>query len=345
MKRQKNSGDVQTKFELFLSKISDYFYNISVKLHSKKKNKGEKVGSMASNRKKQLVFYFSLVTLPIIHYLIFYVGVNINSILLAFKEYVGVNGVVYRPVGFANFERFFQEFFHGQMLKQMFANSLTFYFVGLIVGLPLALFFSFYIYKKYFLSEFFRVILFFPSIISSVVTAFMYLFMVDVGLVEIMAKFGVEMLPPLGEPEMRMPAVLFYNVMMSFGTNIIMYSSAMTRIPVSVVEYAAIDGVKPFREFISITIPLIFDTMSTFLIVGVTGIFTNQAHLYALFAKSAGIEVQTFGYYTFLLTNLGVTEIEFPYAATLGIIFTLILVPLTMLVRWLLAKINPDVQY
>lgn len=345
MKKQKNNGDFQTGFEVFKSKISDFFYGLSVKLHSKRKNGGVKKQSMGNKRKKQLIFYFSLIALPVLHYLVFYVGVNINSILLSFKEYVGVNGVMYRYAGLANYQRFFQEFIHGTMLKQMLSNSLTFYFVGLIVGLPLALFFSFYIYKKYPCSEFFRVVLFFPSIMSAVVTAFMYLFMVDVGVVEIMAAFGVDIVPPLTEPNMRMPAVLLYNILMSFGTNIIMYSSAMTRIPVSVVEYAAIDGITPFKEFIFITLPLIFDTISTFLIVGVTGIFTNQAGLYALFAKSASMEVQTFGYYTFLLTNLGVTEVEFPYAAAMGIIFTLILVPLTMLVRWLLGKINPNVQY
>ncbi len=309
------------------------------------KNKKEKSVSMKGNRKKQLAFYWGLIAIPFLHYLIFYVFVNVNSILLAFKEYVGVDGVNFRWAGFANFKRLYQEFFYGSVLKQTFANSLVFYLFGLLVSFPLALIFSFYIYKKYFLSEFFRVILFFPSIISIVVTAFMYLFMVDVGVVEILKSCGINILPPLSEPDMRMPAVLIFNLVMSFGANIIIYSSAMSRIPVSVVEYAALDGVKPLREFVSITLPLIFDTLSTFIVVGITGIFTNNANLYALFAKNAGTEVQTFGYYMFCLTNLGVTEIEFPYAAAMGITFTLILLPITMLVRKLLDKVNPSVQY
>ena len=165
--------------------------------------------------------------------------------------------------------------------------------------------------------------------------------MVDVGLVEIMAKFGVEMLPPLGEPEMRMPAVLFYNVMMSFGTNIIMYSSAMTRIPVSVVEYAAIDGVKPFREFISITIPLIFDTMSTFLIVGVTGIFTNQAGLFMLYASNAPDSAYTIGYYLYREVLRASSDAAYPKIAALGLCITIITTPTVFGVRTLMNKLDP----
>ena len=52
-------------------------------------------------RQKDMIFVASLVTLPLIHYLIFYVYVNFNSILLAFQRYD--NGV-YVWNGLENFE-------------------------------------------------------------------------------------------------------------------------------------------------------------------------------------------------------------------------------------------------
>ena len=156
--------------------------------------------------------------------------------------------------------------------------------------------------------------------------------------------FDVEMMPISGEADMRMTVTLTYNFLMAFGTNILMYSSAMSRIPESVVEYASLDGVSPVREFFSITLPLIFDTISTFIVVGIAGIFTNQAHVYALYANNAGMEVQNFGYHLFTLVNLGDSVENYCYAAAMGLTFTIIVFPITMIVQKLLDKVNPNVQ-
>lgn len=117
----------------------------------------------------------------------------------------------------------------------------------------------------------------------------------------------------------------------------------MTRIPVSVVEYAQIDGVSAVREFFSITMPLIFSTLSTFIIVGIAGFFTNQAFLFEMFGKNANVKVQTFGYYLFMLTYSG--EANYPYAAAGGLVFTIVAVPLTYLVKYLLDKVDPNVAF
>ena len=248
-------------------------------MDKRRKNKKTNVKelSVASEKVKRRIFYYALIALPFIHYLIFYVGVNFNTVLLAFKDYKDVNGQAQHVFsGFVQFEAIFENLIYGKQLKMMLKNSLIYYGVHLIVGLPLSLFFSFYIYKKYFASEFFRVMLFLPSIISSVVTVFMYTNMVEHGFVDLFYILGKEIPYPLGNPDVQIYAVLVFNIMMGFGTGVLMYASAMTRIPVSVVEYAELDGVTPFKEFISITIPLVFDTITTFLIVGIAGIFTNQ---------------------------------------------------------------------
>ena len=345
--RKKFERDEETFFDRIKRKIGDFFYEISVKIHGKKEASGKmKMGTMKQKRRNQLIFYWSLMALPVLQYCIFYIGVNFNSILLAFKQYRVTDGVIYYDWGgTVQFELFFENFAHGTALKQMLENSLVFYFFGLLITMPVSLVFSFYIYKKFIGSEFFRVVLFLPSIISAVVNVFMYQFLLDVAIPEMLwSWFHIDTMPITGEANMRMTVTLIYNFLMAFGTNILMYSSAMSRIPESVVEYAAIDGVSPVREFFSITVPLIFDTISTFIVVGVAGIFTNQAHVYALYANNAGMEVQTFGYHLFTLINLGDSVENYCYAAAMGLTFTIIVFPLTMLLQKLLDKINPNVQ-
>ena len=85
--------------------------------------------------------------------MIFYIGVNINSILLAFQKYTIDGKTVF--AGFDNFKDVFATFSDVGELRYGLKNSLLLYAVGLVISLPLGLFFSFYIYKKCFMSSFF----------------------------------------------------------------------------------------------------------------------------------------------------------------------------------------------
>ncbi len=307
-------------------------------------NKKRKKKPMNSARRAELIFYYSFIALPILQVLIFYFGVNINSILLSFKEYT-FNGQYMEAsfVGFDNFAKFFKAIAAGDYW-QMITNSLIFYAVSLGIGVSLALFFSFYVYKKFFMSEFFRVMLFLPSIISSMVLITMYKILIGGAASEIGRAFGDEFFI-FDRPERRMLIMIIYNTIIGFGTSTIMYTNAMSRIPVSVSEYARIDGVKPMREFFSLTLPMIFPTISTFIIVGVASIFVNQANLHAMYGSNAA-ELSTLGYDIYLDSIATVNpELNYPYASTRGIVYTLIACPLTILVKKLLDKIDPDVQY
>lgn len=307
----------------------------------------KKIDTMGSKRKGEFIFYSLVIALPVLQYIIFYLVVNFNSVILAFKEYKLVDGVdTFIGPSLANFQEFFYQLSHGTAITSALKNSLTFYGVGLLVGVPLALLFSYYIYKGYLMSGFFRVMLYLPSIISSVVLIYMYKFFIDYGVLEVLKAFTGEMVePPLADPNNHMGVMLFFNTACSFGVNVIMYSSAMTRIPVSITEYASLDGVKPLKEFFTITIPLIFPTITTFLVVGIAGIFTNQAHLYTMFSNNADIKVKTLGYNLFVNTVHSDNGKTYPLAASYGIIYTVVLFPITILVKKLLDKIDPNVQY
>ena len=115
--------------------------------------------TMKQSQKDALIFYVSIVILPLIHFAIFYIGVNFNSILLAFKRY-DFNTGEYTFIGFSNFTKFINDIAAQGTLNSAVNNSLIFYAVSLLAGLPLTLIFSFYVYKKMFAHKFFRIILF-----------------------------------------------------------------------------------------------------------------------------------------------------------------------------------------
>lgn len=299
-----------------------------------------------SRRRHEKIFYWSILAIPLLQFCIFYIGVNFNSILLAFQNIemdASGNGYIYTWVGFKNFMETLDLMFNSYELTVGFKNSIIAYVVGLIFGTVPALLFSFYIYKKYPLGEAFKVILFIPSIISSVAIVIMFKYFVENAYPAIMQTlFNIQVEGLLADANTTFVTVLFYGVWIGFGGGVLMYLGAMNSISDSVVEAAIMDGITPAKEFTKITLPLIYPTIVTFLVTGIATIFTNQMNLYTFFRDGANKSHYTYGYYMFLHTQAGMTE--YPHVATMGLIITIVIAPVTLLARHLLIKYGPSVD-
>ena len=123
-----------------------------------------------------------------------------------------------------------------------------------------------------------------------------------------------------------------------------MYSNGMSGIDPEIVESAHLDGASGLKEFWYITLPLVYPTLSTFLIFGIATIFTNQINLYSMYAGAAPTELQTFGYYLYKMTVAARSKAEYPPLAAMGILLTCVAVPTTFLIKWLLEKFGPSVD-
>ncbi len=356
MKRKKESnkagsegvfGWIAFALSTFINWIKDGFYNLSVLLHNgrNKKNKAQKVKSMATKKRNELIFFICLVAYPVLQFCIFYVGVNINSIMLAFQKY-NIDTAAYEFIGFGNlfdnFKLFFDQFQGANSDMAIAAwNSAKLYLVGLLIGLPLNLIFSFFMYKKIPGHGFFRVILFLPQIISSLVVSMMFSYFVEEGLGFLLHK------NLLVEQDTAFATIIFYGIWSGFGTQILIYCGAMSGIDESVVEYGQLEGINLIQEFFYVTLPLIFPTITIFLVSGIAGLFTNQAGLFNFFGTGADKNLHTIGYVFFIKifkSDMGANYSQYPYASAAGLLFTLIAAPITLLVKYLLEKFGPSIE-
>lgn len=308
--------------------------------HIKKKHISER-------RVKDLLFYILLIAVPVAQFSIFYIGVNFNSIFLAFKEYDADTGV-YGFAGADNFIRVFRDFRHSELLGKSILHSLVAFAVGLVFGTGGALLFSYYIYKKAPGNKIFQVILFLPSIVSSVVMVMMFKYFTERALpiiINDIFKFNPAFIGFLSEPKTRFGTLLFFGVWSGFGTKVLLYVGAMNGINDAVVEAAQLDGCSAFREFRSITLPLIFPTFSTLFIVDLAGIATNQASAYLFYGYSVPVDCYTLGFYMFRDLTTGDAGLgEYPYLSSMGLLMTAVVAPITLGVRKLLNKIGPSVE-
>ena len=80
--------------------------------------KQTKTKFFSSSKRRYNLFLFVMLLYPMLQFIIFYIGVNVNSILLAFQKYDSVEGYV--PAGFSNFADLIRDFvIEGALVKEI----------------------------------------------------------------------------------------------------------------------------------------------------------------------------------------------------------------------------------
>ncbi len=290
---------------------------------------------------KDLIFYISLMIWPVLQFCVFYIFVNINSVLLTFQELDIVTGQINWT--FNNITAVFKMMTMDNTFINMFKNSALNYFLTTVISIPLGLLFSYYIAKKFPLSGVFRVLLFLPSILSSIVMVTMYKFFIERALPTVLNDmFGTNFVGFLENSDTNYGMLVFYAIWTGFGSNVLLYSNRMNSIQPEIIEAANLDGATGLKEFWYITLPLVYPMFVTFFTMGVMGIFTNTLGIFAFYGDGAPSELWTYGYYMYVQTKAATSMAEYPRIATMGIMMTIVVVPITFLVRHLLEKYGPS---
>ena len=309
---------------------------------------------MSSSRKKKIIFFFLMTAPFLLQAAIFYVYVNISTIGLAFLEYhLGPTGDVSTFVWFKNFAFVFDIIKSPAGIEMILVSLLMYGFILLVVT-PVVIFFSFYIYKRYFLSSFFRVILFMPQIISGVVYVRLYKMMLGPISGQL---FGFDVFGST-DTTAKLIALIAYVFWTGFGTNILLMSGAMSGIDDSVVEACYLDGCNMTKEFIFVTLPSIYPTITTFIVLDLTTIFTNTMNMHMFFGNNSPIK--SVGYYMEInmlftkglydppktdnsIVNPNETKyLLYPQLAALGLMITITVAPLCILVRKFMERVGPS---
>lgn len=292
------------------------------------------------------MFYLGFLFLPLLQFCIFYVGVNVNSFILAFRKISSVEGSVGRYTygwTFANFANWFTDNNEFQQLWQTLKISLKSYAISLVIGVPLGLFFAYYIFKKLPGAMFFRFMLFLPSIIASIVLVTIFKYFTDYVVPDMLGAVDIKTTEKLLSGKARYATVMFYNLFVSFGTTVLLYSNKMASISPEIIEAAELDGAGATREFFSVVLPQTFSTLSIFLVAGVAGLFTNEINNFSFFNTTWKPDTVTLGFLMYFRTQKAKGDVsQYPPLAALGLMMSAVAIPLTFLVRWLLKKFGPS---
>ena len=305
--------------------------------------------------KRRAGFSLLMLAIPVLHFLIFYLYINLSSFALAFKKYEIISGVG-MVSSFAKFENF--EIALSQLFSvsgwSMIKNSLIFDAVNLFFLTPITLIFSFYIYKKCFMSKFFKVMLFMPYILSEIIVATLYRCMLNNVIPEIMSVWfhvaDTTKFQLLTEESTKMGAAIVFNIIMWFGINSLIYSSSMGDINASLSEAAQLDGANVAQEFIYVTVPAIFPTIVTLFTVALAAVFTDQYRMFSLYKYNEVGSLENVGHFLYMEASrvgktLGggqsTTNNTYGSLSAMGLLLSFVVIPVTLVTRKLLNKYGP----
>ena len=120
----------------------------------------------------------------------------------------------------------------------------------------------------------------------------------------------------------------------------------MSGIGDEIIESAHLDGATGLKEFWYIVLPLSYSTISVFLITGVAQVFVSQFGAYDMFKGLADNSIRSIGYWFFVevagkFKNVQKSA-ELPYYSAVGVVLTLITIPIALSIRWALEHFGPS---
>lgn len=299
-------------------------------------------------RFKKNLFVWGMLAYTVLHFIIFWFYVNIETIALSFQR-VGVD--ITDPdtfgktvwAGFTQYKAVFNNLANSKETQRTLLNSIGYLPVTLF-ELFMSVTFSYFLYKKMPLAGMFRVIYFLPSIIPIVVLTFVYRFIFDpsYGLIPpILKGMGMNVPNFFGTYPTNQIMVYIYCLWVGLGYNIILLSGAISRIPIEVMEYGQLDGISKSRELFSIVVPLVWPTITTTVIIACTSVCTVMLQPLMITPSDSTTNTIALTIYNGVLAGEG----KLPYLSAFGLCITVVAVPVILLVRKLMECAFRDISF
>ena len=309
----------------------------------KNRKRKREYSNLPKGMRKGAYLFCYILAIPAIYGIIKYFIINSQSILMAFSE----GELFSSPFTLDHFKRLFSEFAFDSVTGNpgpiFIATKNTLVYFGVsIVQQTLSYFVAYFLYKKIPGHSVFRFILFLPAVIAPVisVSVFKNLIRVEGPIWNIWEKLtgsGYDDL--LVYDTTATKTIVAYCLLQGFGTSFLILVGAMNRIPEEIIESANLDGCKTFGEFIHIIFPLTWGTFSVFLLLTVAMIFTSSGPI--LYFTNGGAYTYTLGFWIFDQVRGNSTN----YPAAIGVFFTVIGIPIVLIVRFITNKIDTEVTY
>ena len=265
--------------------------------------------------------YVQAMVIPGILWMIIFCYIPIYGLIIAFKEFNIVKGILESPwVGFAHFK----EFLGSGNLPLLLRNTLGLSFLNLLLGFPLPIIFALFLNELKF-NKFKKVVQtasYLPHFISWVIIGGMFLNWLSVeGLInELLVKTGLMAEPKLfmTEPLWSWIVLIGTNIWKSFGWNSVIFLAAISSVDQGMYEAAVIDGATRLQRMWYITFPAIQATVAIMFIINMSTVLNSNFDQIIIMRNSIIRDyVDVIDTYTY---DIGLGMGRYSYASAVGLL-------------------------
>jgi raffinose/stachyose/melibiose transport system permease protein len=240
--------------------------------------------------------------------------------LLAFTNWDGLSRT-YEYVGFDNFVRIFNSSGSLSALRMTLIFALAITFFQNAIGLLLALGVNTGLKSRNVL----RVVLFAPVVITPVVVAYVWKFMLtpNGAINDILSLFGLRDLAPswLGNPFWAAASLVGMVVWQHAGYSMAIFLAGLQSIPQEINEAAAVDGASTWRRFWSVTWPLLAPATTISVLLAIIGGLKMFTEVFVLTGGGPGGSTETL---STLLYKHAFAFSEFGYGIAMAVVLAVV---------------------
>ena len=172
----------------------------------------------------------------------------------------------------------------------------------------------------------------------------------------IVKKFGVE-LPAqanknglLGADETAFITLMWQVFILTIAGGNMIVASAYMKIPKEIFESCELEGCGLFRETFQIAVPCVWPTLSTLMIFSLCSILTADYSMYLYSDGSGKKGMVSIGYYMHRLQvaiseQAGNNQYLMGFASAFGMVITMFTIPVVLIGKKILAKLNDVVDF
>jgi raffinose/stachyose/melibiose transport system permease protein len=211
-------------------------------------------------------------TFSIAFAVLFVFGV-VPAVAVAVVSFTDLKGLPGLPVHWTGLKNYFDYFGAGHRADNWnaFRNTLIFAFVTVVTQILLALGVAVLLNRKLAGRNFYRSVVFMPTVLGVTVTALIWSLMFNPQggpLHALLGVFGADS-AFLGDPKIALYLVIFVQVWMNMGVSVVIFLSGLQAIPEDLYEVSRIDGATSRQTFWYVTIPMLAPSITANVLLGI----------------------------------------------------------------------------
>ena len=263
-------------------------------------------------------------------FLLLTAGPMLGSVVLALSDWDLLNAPTF--IGLKNFP----ELWRDDLFWLSLYNTAYYTFISVPLHLAVALAAALILNLKLRWINYYRTMVYLPSITPSVASAFlwMWIFNPDFGLANgAMDLLGLPHSLWIWDPDMAKPSLILMGLW-SIGPQMVILLAGLQSVPESLYEAASVDGAGPWHRFRHITLPMLSPVLFFSLIISIIRSFQvfNLAYI-----MTAGGPANSTLFYVLYLYRSAWESLRMGYASALAWVLFLIILAFTLL-QWRLAN-------